>query len=48
MNEILVKEYTNEKIKTALFQMGPTKPPGHDGFPALFYQTHWDLREAIC
>jgi hypothetical protein len=45
MNASLCKPYTNEEIKTALFQMGATKAPGPDGFPALFYQTHWNLLE---
>jgi hypothetical protein len=43
MNVDLTREYTNEEIRTTLFQMGPTKAPGPDGFPALFYQTHWDF-----
>lgn len=49
MNLELCKPYSNEEIKAALFQMGPTKAPGPDGFPALFYQTHWNfLEDDIC
>jgi hypothetical protein len=49
MNADLCKPYSDEEIKNALFQMGPTKAPGPDGFPALFYQTHWDFfKEDIC
>ena len=43
MNEMLTSPYTKDKVKKALFQMGPTKSPGLDGFPAQFYQRHWDI-----
>jgi hypothetical protein len=37
------KDYTEEEIKMALFQMHPSKAPGVDGFTAGFFQRHWDL-----
>lgn len=42
MNEILCADYKEEEVKTALFQMFPTKSPGPDRFPAHFY-LHWDV-----
>lgn len=45
MNEALCAPYSNEEVKNALFLMFPTKfkSPGPDGFPAHFYQQHWDI-----
>lgn len=36
MNAELCKEFTDEEICDALFQIGPLKAPGLDGFPACF------------
>jgi hypothetical protein len=30
------------ECKRALFDMGPNKAPGEDGYPALFFQQCWD------
>lgn len=42
MNSILCAAYTELEIKTALFHMYPTKAPGADGMPPLFFQHYWD------
>ncbi|GAU42633.1 hypothetical protein TSUD_238250 [Trifolium subterraneum] len=31
------------ECKQALFDMGPHKAPGADGYPALFFQQNWDI-----
>ena len=43
MNDTLLAPYKEDEVKKALFQMFPTKAPGHDGFPAHFFQRHWDM-----
>lgn len=37
MNVRLNAPYTNEEVKTALFQMFTMKAPGPNGFPAHFF-----------
>lgn len=34
MNEGLTKEFTEKEISDAMFQIGPLKAPGPNGFPA--------------
>ncbi|XP_020153203.1 uncharacterized protein [Aegilops tauschii subsp. strangulata] len=43
MNLALNAPYSQEEVKNALFQMFPTKAPGPDGFPAHFFQRHWEI-----
>ncbi|KAK2650769.1 hypothetical protein Ddye_018258 [Dipteronia dyeriana] len=48
-NRILMdRPFTAEEIRKATFDMHPTKAPGPDGFPVLFYQKIWStVGEAI-
>lgn len=46
MNDILCRDFSEEEIGDALFQIGPLKAPGIDGFPARFYQRNWDVMKA--
>jgi hypothetical protein len=40
MCEILEQAFLPEDVEKALFQMGPSKAPGPDGFTAGFFQRH--------
>lgn len=46
MNESLCQPYSEKEISDALFQIGPLKAPGCDGFPARFYQRNWTVLKA--
>ena len=43
MQQMLSSEFTADEIKTAVFQMGPTKAPGLNGMNAIFYQKFWHV-----
>ncbi|XP_024164412.1 uncharacterized protein LOC112171461 [Rosa chinensis] len=43
MNADLCAPYSAAEIKAALFQMYPTKAPGPDGMPPLFFQKYWEI-----
>ncbi|XP_062014320.1 uncharacterized protein LOC133730820 [Rosa rugosa] len=48
MNERLCAEYSLDEVRDALFQMYPTKSPGPDGMPPLFFQHYWnDIGEDV-
>ena len=37
----LCAPFTEKEISDAMFQIGPLKAPGPDGFPAIFFQRNW-------
>ena len=41
MNDMLTKPFSETEVGDALFQIGPLKAPGPDGFPARFFQRNW-------
>ncbi|XP_024158077.2 uncharacterized protein LOC112165700 [Rosa chinensis] len=41
--ESLCRPITLLEAKNSLFAIGGLKAPGYDGFPAIFYQHHWQL-----
>jgi hypothetical protein len=43
MNAMLNAPFDTTEVKSALFEMYPTKAPGPDGFPAHFFQRNWDI-----
>ncbi|KAA3473191.1 reverse transcriptase [Gossypium australe] len=49
-NTELTASYIEKEIFGALNSMGPTKAPGIDGFPAIFFQNYWHIvgKEVCC
>ncbi|KAH1055129.1 hypothetical protein J1N35_033194 [Gossypium stocksii] len=43
MNDMLLRQFTEEEITQAVVMMAPLKAPGVDGFPATFFQRYWHI-----
>ena len=40
---------TIKEIESTVFQLGPSKAPGPNGFPAFFYQKFWQIvKQDVC
>jgi hypothetical protein len=42
-NDLLIRPFTIEEIREAVFEMEHNKAPGPDRFPAEFYQSCWEI-----
>jgi hypothetical protein len=42
-NDDLCKDFTDEELSDALFQIGALKAPGLDRFPVRFFQRNWEI-----
>jgi hypothetical protein len=43
MNDAMLKPFSSEEIRRALFQMSPCKAPSPDSMTALFFQKYWHI-----
>jgi hypothetical protein len=43
MNMALCRDFTDQEIEHAIFQIGPLKAPSPDGFPARFFHNNWEV-----
>uniref|UniRef100_A0A2N9HR00 RRM domain-containing protein n=1 Tax=Fagus sylvatica TaxID=28930 RepID=A0A2N9HR00_FAGSY len=43
MNDSLIREFRAEEVQQAIQQMAPSKAPGPDGMPPIFYQKYWHV-----
>jgi hypothetical protein len=43
MNNTLTREFRAEEVEQAIQQMAPSKAPGPDGMPPIFYQKYWHV-----
>jgi hypothetical protein len=42
-NQNLLRPYTEDEVRVALFQMHPLKAPGPDGMSSFFFQKYWHI-----
>uniref|UniRef100_A0A2N9J7Z2 Reverse transcriptase domain-containing protein n=1 Tax=Fagus sylvatica TaxID=28930 RepID=A0A2N9J7Z2_FAGSY len=43
MNNILIQDFRADEVEQAIKQMSPSKAPGPDGMPPIFYQKYWHV-----